>query len=132
MLTKLSEFRSSGTKDLSRGFVRHGDWDLGEGDAHTVLARPLLPQGVVCCAVATCLGQNPNDENNLKLGDGLVPVSSALGESTAEQRALNYPEENKWVGVGINHLDLLTHPQVTGKVEQWVLSNSAENHDELT
>lgn len=124
MLTKLSEFRSSGTKDLSRGgFVRHGDWDLGgEGDAHTVLARPLLPPqgGVVCCAVATCLGQNPNDENNLKLGDGLVPVSSALGESTAEQRALNYPpEENKWVGVGINHLDLLTHPQVTGKVEQW-------------
>lgn len=132
MLTKLSEIRSSGTKDLSKGYVRHDDWEPDEGDAHALLARPLLPQGVVCCAVASCLGQNLNDENNLKLGDGLVPVSSALGESTPEQRALNYPEENKWVGVGINHLDLLTHPQVTGKVEQWVLSNTAETPDTLS
>jgi len=31
--------------------------------------------------------------------------------------------------VGINHLDLLTHPQVTGKVEQWVLSNTTEIHE---
>lgn len=129
-LNKLSEIRSSGTKDLSQGFVRHGDWEKA-GLAPHLPGRPLLPEGVVCCAIASCLGQNLKDENNLKLGDGLVPVSSALGESTADQRALNYLDDNKWVGVGINHLDLLTHPQVTGKVEQWVLSNSPDTRDEL-
>lgn len=127
MLNKLSEIRSSGTKDLSQGYIRHNDWNTLSESEEQLLERAMLPDGVMCYAIASCLGHNLNDDKNLRLGDGLVPVSSALGESTKEQQALNYPEENKWVGVGINHLDLLTHPQVTGILEQWVLSNTVDN-----
>ncbi|MCW8327683.1 GPI inositol-deacylase [Photobacterium sp. SDRW27] len=132
MLNKLSDIRSSGTKDLSKGFIRHSDWETKVNSVSDEPSRPLLPDGVVCCAIASCLGQNLDDDKNLKLGDGLVPVSSALGESTCEQEALNYQKENTWVGVGINHLDLLTHPQVTGKLEQWVLGNTFDEPDVLT
>lgn len=128
MMNKLSDIRSSGTKDLSRGYIRHSDWQPEAVQTLDAPSRPLLPQGVACYAIASCLGHKLEDDKNLKLGDGLVPVSSALGESAAGLQALNYAEENKWVGSGINHLDLLIHPQVTGKLEQWVLANSVEIH----
>jgi len=130
-LNKLFEIRSSGTKDLSKGYIRHSDWQSDEELVDEEFSRPQLPQDVVCCAIASCLGHKLDDDKNLKLGDGLVPVSSALGESTQGQQALNYQEENKWVGVGINHLDLLMHPQVTGKLEQWVLANTVDAPDVL-
>ncbi|WP_299015555.1 alpha/beta hydrolase [uncultured Photobacterium sp.] len=131
MLNKLSEIRSSGTKDLSKGFIQHTDWQSANDNDTGLPERPMLPAGVMCCAIASCLGHNLKDDNNHRLGDGLVPVSSALGESTDELPSLNYPEENTWVGVGINHLDLLTHPQVTGKLEQWVLTNTLDVPDVL-
>ena len=132
MMNRLSEIRSSGTKDLSRGYIRHSDWQEEAGQLTEELPRPLLPQGVACYAIASCLGHKLQDEKNLKLGDGLVPVASALGESTAEHPALNYAEGNKWVVGGVNHIDLLIHPLVTGKLEQWVLSNTVEAGDSQT
>lgn len=124
MMNKLSEIRSSGTKDLSQGYICHSDWQQEADMTSEERSRPQLPQQVACYAIASCLGQKLQDEKNLKLGDGLVPVSSALGESTSEHPALDYAKDNKWVAGGINHLDLLTHPQVAGKVEHWVLANT--------
>ena len=43
---------------------------------------------------------------NRILGDGLVPVASALGIETAHQ----------WVAHGVGHLELLDHPAVAAKV----------------
>ncbi|UTV28849.1 GPI inositol-deacylase [Photobacterium atrarenae] len=125
MLTRLSEIRSSGTKDLSQGHIRHTDWQpLAEPALPQ--ERPPLPQGVACYAIASCLGQNLDDEKNLRLGDGLVPVASALGAAGDNYAALNYPSQHQWVAGGINHIDLLIHPHIAKKVQQWVLFNTAE------
>lgn len=135
-LQKVGEIRSSGTKDLSLGFVQHQDWlqhdSKSEPGKNTDQAqggplfhqRPRLPSGVESYAVATCLGKNLQDENNRRLGDGLVPVNSALGESKTGYMALNYLESHKWIGASINHLDLLSDPQVSAKVKQWVLQHT--------
>lgn len=125
MLTRLSEIRSSGTKDLSRGHIRHTDWQTPPESALSYV-RPHLPQGVACYAIASCLGQNLDDEKNLRLGDGLVPVASALGAAGDNHAALNYPSQHQWVAGGINHIDLLIHPHIANKVQQWVLFNTAQ------
>ncbi|MGF1723802.1 alpha/beta hydrolase [Photobacterium nomapromontoriensis] len=135
-LQKIGEIRSSGTKDLSLGFVLHQDWQQHDSQLHPETGkepapydvqfhqRPRLPIGTECYAVATCLGKNLQEANNRRLGDGLVPVNSALGESKKGYMALNYKESHKWIGAGINHLDLLSDPQVSAKVKQWVLQHT--------
>ncbi|PSW21260.1 hypothetical protein C9I98_04760 [Photobacterium sanctipauli] len=129
-LHKIGEIRSSGTKDLSKGYILHTDWQqenqIGTQEAGLPISRPALPCHSACYAVATCLGKNLKDESNRKLGDGLVPVSSALGESTKGIMALSYPDDHRWVAGGINHLDLLNHPRVFAKVKEWVLLNTVE------
>jgi pimeloyl-ACP methyl ester carboxylesterase len=133
LLKKLGEIRSSGTKDLSQGFVVHQDWQeqasecSGDPDSQSIAAlihRPQLPGNVKCYAIASCLGKNVNDPSNRRLGDGLVPVSSALADSSKGRMALNYPMEHKWVVGGVNHLDLLNHPAVAAKISKWVLENT--------
>ncbi|MGF1681238.1 alpha/beta hydrolase [Photobacterium minamisatsumaniensis] len=132
LIQKIGEIRSSGTKDLSKGYTQHIDWQQRDSEDEQVVddlpfSRPILPVNTHCYAIATCLGKNLKDDNNRRLGDGLVPVKSALGESTKGVMALAYPEENKWVAGGINHLDLLSHPRVIAKVKEWVLLNTIDH-----
>ena len=53
------------------------------------------------------------------IGDGLVPVRSALGKGTASA-ALDFPAKQQWVGYGMNHLDLLDRPEVYVRVRRWL------------
>lgn len=125
-LQKLGEIRSSGTKDLSRGLIVHEDWlHTDKSPSHDAMqTRPRLPDQVHCFAVASCLGKNLHDEKNRRLGDGLVPVPSALGESEQGMPALNYADHGKWVGAGIHHIDLICHPTVMAQIRQWVLTHT--------
>ena len=49
-------------------------------------------------------------------GDGLVPVRSALGYHDEPALRLAIPECRQWIGYGINHLGLLTHPAVRQQI----------------
>ena len=54
------------------------------------------------------------------LGDGLVPLDSALGRHANAGRCLSFDKTNSWVGYGMSHLDLLGHPAVYARLRDWL------------
>lgn len=100
-MARLGNVRSNGIKDLRRG-----------------LESP-LPSKVRSYAVAGSIG----DQDNLKgrlLGDGLVPLDSALGRTTDPARHLAFIKRRQWVGHGINHMTLLNHAEVYAQLRRWL------------
>ena len=64
--------------------------------------------------------EEPGDLNDRLLGDGLVSVSSALGRHEDAERSLAIPESRQWVGYGMNHMDLLSRPEVYEQIRRWL------------
>ncbi|MDO6705570.1 triacylglycerol lipase [Photobacterium sp. 1_MG-2023] len=120
--SNLTGMRSAGSKDLSRGVICHSDWE--RDPPYTSQMRPPLPDHVACFAIASCLSRSVEEERSRRIGDGLVPVSSALGEATPHQLAVEFPLSHQWIGGGITHMELLTHPKVATQIQGWVLGNS--------
>ena len=122
-LARLGSLRSAGITDLRYGNVRDEDWRgvdrlARRGDRRVPLA---LPPGVDCYAVAATLGREVGDlRERLLAGDGLVPVTSALGDDTDPVRRLGIPEPHRFVGTGMGHLDLLDHPEVFAHLADWL------------
>ena len=54
------------------------------------------------------------------LGDGLVPLASALGRDAKPTRDLRIPASRTWIGRGIHHLDLLASQQVYQQLRRWL------------
>ena len=54
------------------------------------------------------------------LGDGLVPLESALGLHETPERCLTFAPENQWIAQGMGHLDLLRRPEVTRQLLLWL------------
>ena len=54
------------------------------------------------------------------LGDGLVPLDSALGRHRDAARCLAFAEGCQWVGHGMNHLDLLDRAEVYERLKDWL------------
>jgi len=100
---RLGKLRSAGITDL-----RHGRL-LEDG------APVPLPAGLRCFAVA---GRLPGRFKAKALGDGLVPVASALGEHEDPARRLLFTDQAVVDGVG--HLDLLCAPAVTDHLRAWL------------
>jgi hypothetical protein len=115
--TRLSGLRSSGITDLRHGNLQEQDW-AGDRFTHRDTRKALpLPAGVTCYAVASTLGEGRTDE---WLGDGLVPLASALGRHTRPSRDLHIPASRQWVARGVNHLDLLSSDAVYRRLKRWL------------
>lgn len=122
---RLGQVRSAGITDLRHGNLLDADWDGSEhlprgNDSRTAVP---LPQGVACYAMAATLAPEPGGLKSLKghlLGDGLVPVASALGQHRLVARRLAFAPENQWLGHGMNHLDLLDSADVATRLIQWL------------
>jgi hypothetical protein len=54
------------------------------------------------------------------LGDGLVPMNSALGRHRETAQALAFPPERQWIIPATGHLALLSAPAVLAKLEEWL------------
>ncbi len=122
----IGRIRSAGITDLRYGNVIDEDWVGADrfddsGDRRTPLA---LPEAVQCFAIAATTGGSPEFTHDL--GDGLVSVDSALGRHPDLARTLTFAPSHQWVGVGMTHLDLLTHAAVYGKLHEWLLSEVAD------
>jgi hypothetical protein len=78
-----------------------------------------LPEGVRCYAVAATT-EPAGRRRAAILGDGLVPVRSALGKHRNPSRDLGIPESRQWTGYGMNHLDLLSSPDVYAQLRRWL------------
>ena len=107
-LTRLSRARSAGITDL-----RHGTISAGE---HSVP----LPSGVTCYAAAAVLAAKRGLLSERLVGDGLVPLDSALGRHRDVNRSLKIPKSRQWIGYGLGHRDLLCHPDVYAQLRRWL------------
>ncbi|QIM53073.1 alpha/beta hydrolase [Hydrogenophaga crocea] len=112
-LARLGRLRSAGITDLRHGQVRAADEAAPEA--------PLpLPEGVVCLAVAACLASRRDLLADRLVGDGLVPLRSALGEHDDPARRLAFARGNQRVVYRTGHLDLLSSPAVADQLRRWL------------
>jgi pimeloyl-ACP methyl ester carboxylesterase len=121
-LAGLARLRSAGITDLRHGQVRGDDAAAHDRFAHTEDRRqPLpLPAGVACYAVAaTTAGQRSRVADRL-VGDGLVPLRSALGQHDDPAHRLAFDSTHQWVAYRTGHLELLSSPAVTAQLRHWL------------
>jgi len=121
----LGRVRSAGITDLRHGqLVPRPEENRFARGSGTGLSPP-LPRGVACYAAAAThtsdtAGAVRTAVSDL-LGDGLVPVASALGDHADPARALSIPPTRRWVGRGMSHFDLLGHPEVYERIREWLV-----------
>ena len=124
---KLGKVRSAGITDLRHGSVLDDDWqgqDRFEPGIKALTPVP-LPASVRCYAIAATIDDGSKKKSvsatgKRLLGDGLVPLNSALGEHKDATRHLNFPEDRKCVLHGVNHMELLKAAQVYPALKAFV------------
>jgi hypothetical protein len=116
--TRLAQVRSAGITDLRYGNVLDEDWQGVDRFKHVGdLRHPVpLPKDVMSYALAVNIGK----KGAKPVGDGMVPVDSALGRHENPALALQFAPSRQWVGHGIDHWDLLGHPVVHKKIKSWI------------
>jgi hypothetical protein len=121
---RLGRMRSAAITDLRHGQLAAlpGEDRFARGSGRAL--PPPLPRGVACFAAAASRAPGPGRSARAAvrslIGDGLVPVASALGDHPDPARALSIPPARRWIGYGMNHLDLLDHPAVYGRIREWL------------
>lgn len=121
-LARLGKIRSAGITDLRYGNLVDKDWKRRDRFAHSGdIRRPLpLPNGVQCFNIAATTGKRAGDLSDRLIGDGVVPLASALGRHKDPRLALHLPESQQWIGYGMNHLDLLSRRSVYVRISRWL------------
>jgi pimeloyl-ACP methyl ester carboxylesterase len=119
---RLGKVRSAGITDLRHGNLVDEDWVGRDRFARGPDRRqPLpLPDTLRCFAAAACIGPQSGDLKGRLLGDGLVPLDSALGRHPDPARALAFAEARQWVGYQMDHLELLKRSEVYAQLQQWL------------
>ena len=107
-ITRLSKARSAGITDLRHGVI--------SADEEVVP----LPSGVKCYAAAAVRAAKRNALSDRWVGDGLVPLDSALGRHRDTERTLAIPKHHQWVGFKMGHRELLNHPDVYSQLHKWL------------
>lgn len=105
---RLGQMRSAGITDLRHGHL--------SADASPVA----LPADLGCYAVAGVLAKRRSPMSERLLGDGLVPLHSALGTGESGGPALDIPEHRTQVLYGTGHLDLLRSPAARQRMIDWL------------
>ena len=122
-LARLGRIRSAGITDLRHGL---------RSSTGTALA---LPEGTRCWALAGTLDEGTGSAGRSvtgrmlgtaksavksAMGDGLVPLASALGRHRSPAQRLAFAPEQQAVVAGCGHLDLLSHPAVAQQLLAWL------------
>ena len=121
-LARLGKIRSAGITDLRFGNLLDDDW-LGRdrfapGDDRR--APVPLPEDVACFAIAGSSSKNAGDLSDRLIGDGMVPLASALGRHADPALTLSFDATRVWVARGANHLDLLSRRAVYARIKGWL------------
>jgi len=120
-LSTLGALRSAGITDLRFGSVLDEDWMRRRGvQTHDPRRFVPLPPRVKCYAIAASRRPDPGRRKKRLAGDGLVPVTSALGQHREDALALPIPRARKRVFYGLKHLDLLGSREVYEQIRAWM------------
>ena len=118
----IGQIRSSGITDLRYGHVLESSW-LGKDrfERSPDSSEPLpLPVGVNSFTVVATISSQASALKDALMGDGLVPLHSALGQYDEAPHCLNFEPDNQWTAYGVNHMALLSHPEVGKQVLRWL------------
>ncbi|NJD33152.1 MAG: alpha/beta hydrolase [Gammaproteobacteria bacterium] len=107
--TRFGKARSAGIRDLRHGSITPG--------SHRVVP---LPKGVDCFAMAATVGTRRSLLADRLVGDGLVPLDSALGRHAERSRSLRIPKARQWIGYEMGHLELLHRAEVYAQLSSWL------------
>jgi hypothetical protein len=119
---KLGQLRSAGITDLRYGHVLDADWqghDRFRRKPDSRVHLP-LPAHVACFAVAATTAAKRSALADRLVGDGLVPLHSALGQHDDPQRCLNFAPKNQYLAYRTSHLALLSSPAVAQELLTWL------------
>lgn len=119
---RLGKLRSAGITDLRHGSLLEADWAGADRFAHgrdTRIVVP-LPAGVDCLALAGALTRPDAALSSKLVGDGLVPVDSALGRHRERRRCLEFAADRQAVLPGVGHLELMGHAEVQAQLQRWL------------
>ena len=116
---RLDRIRSAGITDLRYGNIVDEDWEGHDrfdyaGDTRQVVP---LPPDVRCHAIAAIAGPQVGGTS---IGDGLVPVGSALGQHEEPRRDLALPKPRQRIVRSSNHMELLNRPEVYKQIRKWL------------
>jgi len=123
-LARLVKIRSAGITDLRYGNLLDEDWQGIDRFEHSGDRRhPVpLPKGVRCYTIAATTVKKVDNLSHEFLGDGLVPLNSALGRHQDPGLSLSFAKSRQWVGYDMNHWDLLSHAAVYQQMRRWLAS----------
>ncbi|MDZ7607165.1 MAG: alpha/beta hydrolase [Cyclobacteriaceae bacterium] len=121
-IAKLGKLRSAGVTDMRYGNIIDEDWNRNDrfeplGDQRTPVP---LPIDVDCFAAAAVISDVSTSLRDEVIGDGLVPLYSALGRHENPAFNLNFPEDHVFIVRNAKHLDLLQHPEIYSCIKKWV------------
>ncbi len=126
---RLGQLRSAGITDLRHGYILDEDWHAHDrfrrrSDHRQVVG---LPEGVTCHAVAATTAARRGVLADRLIGDGLVPLNSALGHHADARRSLGFAEAAQWIAYGMSHMELLSSPEVTRQIVRWLTPASVDS-----
>ncbi len=117
----LGKVRSAGITDLRHGYVLEEHWkgyDRFANRCESCRTLP-LPRRVKCYTIAAAIAHAPSPRCDQLIGDGLVPVASALGVHGDSRRRLIFPRSHQWKAAGTSHVGLLRSGQVYERIRGW-------------
>ena len=128
---RIGQIRSSGITDLRHGHVLAEHWEgqdrFASAGSDGQAARQVLPlpEGVACFAVAGSTSKALKTLEELPardglMGDGLVPVASALGKHASAALSLEFPPENQFVAYGTHYMALLKSEAIAAQLLRWL------------
>ena len=119
---RLAQLRSAGITDLRYGHLLAADWQGRDRFRRTPDNRaPLpLPEGVACCTIAATTAAKRSLLADRLVGDGLVPLRSALGQHDDATRTLAFAKTAQWIAYRTHHMALLHSAAVAQQVKSWL------------
>jgi hypothetical protein len=129
---RLARLRSCGITDLRHGQVQADDSagrDRFQRQSDKRRHLP-LPDGIACLAVAATLAGHRSLVAERLLGDGLVPLRSALGQHDDPTRSLAFGPRDQAIAFRTGHLQLLSDPAVGRTVGEWLARQQAPGRPE--